>query len=372
MASEREANEPGKRETLAAAAAALRDGALVGLPTETVYGLAARADDPRAIERLREVKGRAATHTFTIHLPDADAGAAYVSRWLLPARRLASRFWPGPLTLVMPASPHVPHAAVSEGVDGAWVGLRVPADDRTRAVLRDVGAPVVMTSANRSGEPAAPSLREVPDAIRRQLAVAIDGPRPSLGQASSILRVGPRRFEVEREGILTRDDLRRAAGVRVLFVCTGNTCRSPLTEVYFRKRLLLELGGDPAAPRAAQDVFLDAFGFAVGSAGLAAAIGSSASEGAVDAAAEAGLSLAEHRARDLTFDLFERFDRVYGMSARHVDELRRLAPAGTIVERLDPDDDIVDPFGGPPEAYRAALERIVASVDRRLRALAGD
>src|SRR5262245_19549403 len=84
-------------ELVERAARALRDGALVGLPTETVYGLAARADRPEALGALRALKGREGERPFTLHLSDAEVSERFAASWLAPARKLRKRYWPGPL-----------------------------------------------------------------------------------------------------------------------------------------------------------------------------------------------------------------------------------------------------------------------------------
>src|SRR5215213_2999268 len=97
------------------AAAVLRDGGLVAFPTETVYGLGAHALDPAAVERIYQAKGRPAYNPLIVHAADAAAARRLAARWPAAAERLAERFWPGPLTLVVPRSPEIPDA-VSAGL----------------------------------------------------------------------------------------------------------------------------------------------------------------------------------------------------------------------------------------------------------------
>lgn len=347
------------------AAEALRRGEIVGLPTETVYGLAARADRPEPLRALRALKGRSDARPFTIHVHDAAAADPLAAEWSAPARRLRARYWPGPLTLVVPAARGAPETASGGRGRDRWIGLRVPASDLTRDVLRAARAPVAMTSANVTASAPAATLADVPAEIRKALAVAIDDDRPPLGQSSTVVRVGRGRFEVEREGILSADDVRRAAGRRVLFVCTGNTCRSPMAEAYLRARLVETLGGPKRSTASEQTAFLARFGYVVASAGLAPVAGSAASSHAAAIVAEAGGSLAGHSSQEATAELVASADVVFAMSDRHVARLRELAPDAK-VEALDPDGEIADPFGGPVASYRASFARIRAAVDRRL------
>ncbi|MBI5434930.1 MAG: Sua5/YciO/YrdC/YwlC family protein [Planctomycetes bacterium] len=122
----------------------LAAGELVALPTETVYGIFARADRPEALERLRNVKHRPEEKVFTWHVGDARALARFPHLWH-SARRLAEKYWPGPLTLVLHGVPHGLELASA----GGWTGVRLPAFAPTAKLLADLDFPVVGSSANR-------------------------------------------------------------------------------------------------------------------------------------------------------------------------------------------------------------------------------
>lgn len=133
-------------EIVAAAAAVLARGGLVGLPTETVYGLAALGTDPAAVSRVFAAKGRPDTHPLILHVDSEAMARRLVAAWPSSAHALASALWPGPLTLVLPKSPLVP-SEVTGG--GPTVALRMPAHPVALAVIRALGAPVAAPSANR-------------------------------------------------------------------------------------------------------------------------------------------------------------------------------------------------------------------------------
>lgn len=133
---------------IATAAAIVRAGGLVAIPTETVYGLAAHALDRAAVRRIYEAKGRPSFNPLIVHVPDLAAAAPLVSRLPDAARLLADRFWPGPLTLVVPRSPRIPDE-VTGGLD--TVALRAPSHPVARALLEACGVPLAAPSANRSG-----------------------------------------------------------------------------------------------------------------------------------------------------------------------------------------------------------------------------
>ncbi len=184
-------------EHLARAAEHLRAGRLVAFPTETVYGLGARADDEEAVSELRRVKGRPEGKPFALLIADA----ADMERCAAPgpaARRLAARFWPGPLTLVVPDG------------RGGQVGLRCPALDAARELARLTGAPIAAPSANPSGRPPATSAQEALDYFDGRIAAVLDGGPARVGVASAVVRAEGDAVEVLREGALCEAEVRRA------------------------------------------------------------------------------------------------------------------------------------------------------------------
>lgn len=362
------AERPDER-AIDAALAALSSGALVGLPTETLYAIAARADSREALATLAQIgAGDATRRPFELHLGTPEQARPFGAVWLSPMVRLIDRFWPGPLTLEVPASSAVPPAllASAPAEERAWVGLRVPAPPSTRELLRRAPFPIAATSASSPGAPPAAHLAQLDPSMRAKLAVALEDASPSLAQASTVLRIGPGRFEVRREGILSLEDLRRVAGRRVLIVCTGNTCRSPMAEVVLRARLAEHLGGKRAASDAQARAMISQFGYVVESAGVSAAVGSGASPTADAAVRDLGLSLRDHQSRQLTTSMLSQFDQIYGLSDRHVATVQDWADGEIAVERLDPRRDIDDPFGGPLPVYRRALAQIVEAVEARI------
>jgi len=344
-------------ELAARVRALLARGALCALPTETVYGLAARADRPEALESLRVLKGRPSELTFTWHVAERGAVAHFPELRPL-TRRLTERYWPGPLTLVLRGVP-----AGLEGVarDG-WTGLRLPAHAACAGLLSACEFPVVMTSANPHREAPLTRAEDVAARFDGALELVVDGGPSRLGEASGVLALGAGRFELLREGLLRLEDLRRTAGLRIAFVCTGNTCRSPMAEALARTLLGQRLQADRAG-RAG----LAEFGFELASMGILAAHGAPASVGAVEVMAERGIHLRDHRSRAALSEALSRSDRVYAMTAGHLDSLRALLPPGRHppLELLDPAGaDIADPLGGP----RAAYQRSLADIERAVRA----
>src|SRR5437016_5633167 len=132
---------------IARAADVLRGGGLVAFPTETVYGLGANALDAAAVARIFAAKGRPANNPLIVHIARIDEARELAAEWPDAAARLAARFWPGPLTLVLAKRPSVPEIVTA---GAATVGLRIPAHPVAHALLGAAGVPIAAPSANRS------------------------------------------------------------------------------------------------------------------------------------------------------------------------------------------------------------------------------
>ncbi|SDO39158.1 L-threonylcarbamoyladenylate synthase [Methylobacterium phyllostachyos] len=195
---------------LAEAAALLLSGELVAFPTETVYGLGADATDPAAVARIFAAKERPRFNPLISHLPDLAAALAE-GVFDAPARRLAEAFWPGPLTLVVPAQPA---SRVSDLARAGLpsVALRVPAHPLAQALLSQVGRPVAAPSANRSGRVSPTRAAHVLDDLEGRIAAVLDGSDTPVGVESTVVAClgGPPRLL--RPGGITRAALRAILG----------------------------------------------------------------------------------------------------------------------------------------------------------------
>jgi L-threonylcarbamoyladenylate synthase len=178
---------------LAEAATILRGGGLVAFPTETVYGLGADATNPDAITRLNQVKGRPPDKPYSLHVHSPDQIVQCVTSISPLAQRLMDRFWPGPLTIVMPAP------------DGATVGFRVPDHPVARAFLHACGVPVAAPSANRAGAPPPTDAQEVLAALDADIDCLLDGGPTQLGRESTVVEVVDGTVVVRREGAIPHD-----------------------------------------------------------------------------------------------------------------------------------------------------------------------
>ena len=195
----------------------LRAGGLIGMPTETVYGLAAHALDPAAVAKVFEAKARPSFDPLIVHLAEATD----VNRYALlddEASRLAQTFWPGPLTLVLPrrndqaGRPIVPDL-VTAGLDS--VALRVPAHPVAQALLKHSGLPLAAPSANRFGSISPTRAQHVLDELGERIDLILDGGACERGVESTVLRVIGERLQVLRLGALTIEAIQAVAGRRV-------------------------------------------------------------------------------------------------------------------------------------------------------------
>ncbi len=345
-------NAEDSRDVVHRAVQALAEGQLIAIPTETVYGLAASACRADAVERLLSVKGRPAGQPMALAIKSAEEAPDFVPDMSPLARRLARRCWPGPVTLVVDNEhrdgliAQLPSAVRNVIAPNGSVGLRVPANDMSQDVLRMLTGPIVLTSANRSGQPDAVTAQEVVEYLDGDVAMVLDDGPCRYGQPSSVVRVKNNSLEILREGVVGEATLRRLAGLMVLVVCTGNTCRSPMAELLMRDNLAKSLNCS------LDD--LDERGIVVISAGIAAAPGCPPTSEAVQVMREQGLDLSKHEAQPLTEQFVRHADLILAMTQSHLQSIvERWPTAAGRTHLLMPDrSDVADPIGQTVGAYR--------------------
>ena len=183
---------------IARAVDALRDGEIIAFPTDTLYGVGGDALSAGAVRRVQEAKRRDTSKAMPVLLSGLEEVPRLAAAWPAAAARLAGRFWPGALTIVVPALDEVPEGVRSNGT----VALRVPGLDSLREVIRLAGRPLIGTSANVSGEPAALTAAEAMAALGGEVALVLDGGRVG-GAPSTVVAVEGERVRVLREGAIS-------------------------------------------------------------------------------------------------------------------------------------------------------------------------
>jgi L-threonylcarbamoyladenylate synthase len=191
------------------AARLVRGGGLVAFATETVYGLGADATDPEAVAGIFEAKGRPAFNPLIVHADGVAMARTCVASWPDPARRLAERFWPGPLTLVLPRSRRIPDVVTA---GRATVGVRIPSVNVARRLIESVGRPIAAPSANRSTGISPTLASHVAQDLDGRIDLILDSGQTAVGLESTVVDLTQHPPRVLRPGPILALDLARAIG----------------------------------------------------------------------------------------------------------------------------------------------------------------
>jgi L-threonylcarbamoyladenylate synthase len=196
-------------EILIHAAELLRNGEVVALPTETVYGLAANALNPEAVARIYELKGRPSFNPIIVHVSDVAMAKSCVRGWPDEAQKLADAFWPGPLTLILPRSEQIPDIVTA---GGPTVGVRWPRHPLMLEVIRLCGFPLAAPSANRSTELSPTTAEHVRRSFGESIPLIVDGGHSQVGIESTVLDLSATPPRILRPGMIHAESILAVTG----------------------------------------------------------------------------------------------------------------------------------------------------------------
>ena len=191
-------------ENIEKAGRLLGSGEVVGIPTETVYGLAADATNPDAVSKIFVAKGRPQDNPLIVHIADKADIEKYAKDIPEIAYRLADKFWPGPLTMVLPKKDIIPEVT-SGGLD--TVGIRFPSNPIAQKIIKAAGLPLAAPSANLSGKPSTTTAKHVYDDMNGRISAIVDGGACSVGVESTVISFSGEDVIILRPGFISKEDL---------------------------------------------------------------------------------------------------------------------------------------------------------------------
>lgn len=330
------------------AVAILAQGGVIAFPTETVYGIAARADKDIAVNRLYSLKGQRQDKPFSIALGDPRLA---LSRYFLPldpfGYKLVENFWPGPLTIVY---------YQKEEADKK-IGIRIPDHFIASQILKRIDFPIFLPSANRSNQKEALAGSEVEAIFGSSIDLIIDAGKVEHKKPSTVVDLTYKPFKILREGAVSEQEIAAIfITKRILFVCTGNSCRSPIAEYLLREYLKREKGA--LAQR-----------YQIFSAGIAANQGASPSSKSQKIMSEyEGIDMSGFKATQITRQMILSSDYIFAMEDFQVESIINKVPSAKArvfnLKKLLPSgsDYIPDPIGQSTAFYQDVYQIIKKSV----------
>jgi protein-tyrosine phosphatase len=348
------------------AASLVADGGLVAFPTETVYGIACCVKTD-SLARLNDIKGRDRTKYYSLHIGQKNDVKKYVPTIGLRAEKLIRNAWPGPLTIVFELD-HTDIDKQKKNLEREFfenlyrnnsIGIRCPDNPIATMLLQATNNPIVAPSANIAGQPPAVDANQVLDQLSGQIELLLDAGPCKYKKSSTVVKIGKMGIEILRPGVYSQAQLDAMSAVKFLFVCTGNTCRSPMAEGIFRKYLAEKLQ--------CKVDHIDKIGYKICSAGVMDVAGVPASSEAIAACAAKGIDIKAHRNQGLSKELIEESDFIFAMERIHQERIIALShEAANKCFLLAGDKEIPDPIGHPQEFFNNCADMIETAVKKRI------
>ena len=341
-------------------------GSLVAFPTESVYGIACRAKIDSLI-KLNNLKGREPDKYYTLHISQKSEAKKYVPNVGLKADKLIRNAWPGPLTIIFELDDQdmaKQQNSLKRGVfeclyKNNSIGIRCPDNPIASTLLRLTHNPVVAASANVRGRQPATNAEEVLAQLSGQIDMLLDAGPCKYKKSSTVVKIGKKGLEILRQGVYSVAELKAMSEIKFLFVCTGNTCRSPMAEGIFRKYIAEKLQ--------CKVDHLDEMDYKISSAGVIDLENSPASEEAIAACAAKGIDIRAHRNRALSRELIEENDFIFAMSRMHCERVISLSQeAANKCYLLAKDKDIPDPIGQGQQVFNNCADLIEKAIKKRI------